>query len=80
MFLARGEALAPRGAVGPLDTGDELAARVDDLLSPTGNGEPEGDPVEPVVEAEPNAICDGEEETGELDCCGRGAMVGNLVL
>ena len=63
-----------------MDTGDELAARVDDLLSPTGIGEPGGDPVEPVDEAEPNAICDGEEDTGELDCCRRGAMVGNLVL
>ena len=79
-FRTRGETLAARGAAGaagPLVTGDELAARVDDLLSP-GIGEPEGVPVEP--EADPNDIGDGEVETGELDCCCRGPIVGNLVL
>ena len=76
-FGTRGETLAALGAAGPLDTGDELAARVDDLLSPPGIGEPEGVPVEP--EADPNDIGDGEVEAGEPDCCCRGAVVGNLV-
>ena len=77
-FGTRGETLAALGAAGPLDTGDELAARVDDLLSPPGIGEPRGVPVEP--EADPNDIGDGEVETGEPDCCCRGAIVGNLAL
>ena len=80
-FRTRGDTLAARGAAGaagPLDTGDELAARVDDLLSPPGIGELEGDPVEP--EVDPSDIGDGEGEAGDLDCCCRGVIVGNLVL